>query len=321
MNNTMTIISSILLHWFFVLLLAPFFIGVISKIKAFFAGKKGPSFFQLYFDLRKLSQKRAIYGRRTTWVFRGAPIVNLSAVLVLSLVVPLGFLKAPIQFEGDIFFVVYILALARFFMISASLDTGFSFEGMGASREAFFSCLSELALFMNFITLALLAHSISLSSMIGADVSIAWQLLGAFIPGTPGWSPELLLIVGSFFIVVLAENCRIPIDDPDTHLELTMIHEAMILEHGGVDLAYMLYAAAIRFFIFISILIPIIIPVKPGNPFIDIVIFLGGMLGLSIVVGIMESTMARLRLNRVKNLLLISFAMAFFGFVVKIWRG
>jgi len=303
-------IFSIFSHWLIVLTLAPLFGGVIAKVKAFFAGKKGPSLFQPYFDLQRLFQKNSVYSRTTTWVFRAAPIVNLAAVLVLSVLVPLGVFKAPVQFAGDILLAVYILGLARFFMITAALDTGSSFEGMGASREAFFSCLTEMALFMNFITLSLAAHSISLSSMIGADNPLSWKLMG----------PALLLVAGSFFIVILAENARIPVDDPDTHLELTMIHEVMILDHSGVDLGYMLYAAAIKLFVFAGILIPIILPIQTGNPVGDMLIFLGGMLGLAIVVGMVESAMARLRLNRVQNLLLIAFALAFFGFIVKMWR-
>jgi formate hydrogenlyase subunit 4 len=297
-------------HWLLVLLLSPLFAGIISKVKAFFAGKKGPSLFQLYFDLHRLFQKNSVYSRTTTWVFSTAPIVCLAAVLLLSLIVPLGPFKAPVQFTGDILLAAYILGLARFFMIIAALDTGSSFEGMGASREAFFSCLTEMALFMNFITLALMAHSISLSSMIGQDIPLSWHLMG----------PELLLVTGSFFIVILAENARIPVDDPETHLELTMVHEVMILDHSGVDLGYMLYAAATKLFVFAGILVPIILPVQTGNPISDMLIFLGGMLGVSITVGIVESTMARLRLNRVQNLLLIAFALAFFGFVVKMWR-
>ncbi|MBF0571023.1 MAG: NADH-quinone oxidoreductase subunit H [Candidatus Omnitrophica bacterium] len=300
----------ILSHWLIVLTLSPLFLGIISKVKAFFAGKKGPSFFQPYFDLQRLFQKNSVYSRTTTWIFCAAPIINLAAVLVLSALVPLGTFKAPVKFSGDILLAAYILGFARFFMISAALDTGSSFEGMGASREAFFSCLSELALFMNFITLSFVSHSISLSAMIGANFPLSWTLMG----------PVLLLVVGSFFIVILTENARIPIDDPDTHLELTMIHEVMILDHSGVDLGYMLYAAAIKFFVFASIMVPIIVPVQSGNTAWDMLIFLGGMLVLSVTVGIIESTMARLRLNRVNNLLLIAFALAFFGFVVKMWR-
>jgi len=307
----MGIILLVLSHWLLVLTLAPLFLGVIAKVKAFFAGKKGPSVFQHYFDLQRLFQKNSVYSRTTTWVFRAAPVVNLAAVLVLSLIVSLGPFKAPIQFWGDIFLAAYILGLARFFMIIAALDTGFSFEGMGASREAFFSCLCELALFMNLITLALVSHSISLSTMIGANKPLSWHLMG----------PVLLLVTGSFFIVILAENSRVPVDDPDTHLELTMIHEVMILDHSGIDLGYMLYAAAIKFLVFSGILVSVVLSIHTGNSLYDMLIFLGGMLGVSVSVGVVESTMARLRLNRVKNLLLISFALAFFGFIVKMWRS
>ncbi len=317
MNNIFLILS----HWLIVLVLSPLLIGIIAKVKAFFAGKRGPSFFQPYFDLQKLFQKTPVYSRTTTWVFRGAPIVNLAAVLVLALIVPLGPFKAPLEFGGDILLAAYILGLGRFFMIIASLDTGSSFEGMGASREAFFSCLSELALFMSFITLSLMAHSISLSTMIVSQVPLSWALMGVLMPGTPAWSPVLLLVAASFFIVILAENARIPVDDPDTHLELTMIHEVMVLDHSGVDFGYMLYAAAVKLFVFAGILVPIIFPLQTGNTLVDMLLFLGGILTIGIAVGVVESTMARLRLNRVKDFLLIAFALSFFAFVVKMWRG
>jgi formate hydrogenlyase subunit 4 len=301
----------ILSHGLIVCLLSPLFLGVIAKVKAFLSGKVGPPVFQPYFDLAKLFRKKCVYSHTVTWIFRAAPAIILAAMLGLSLLVPFGGFKAPVQFSGDILLAVSLLALGRFFMILAALDTGSSFEGMGASREAFFSCLSELALFMNFITLALLTKSISLSQMLGADVPVSWK----------GLEPALLLVMASFFIVLLAENCRIPVDDPETHLELTMIHEVMILDHSGVDLAYMLYAAALKLFIFSGVLVSIIIPVRTGNPVMDMTIFLGGMLGLAILVGIVESSMARLRLNRIRLLLLVSFALAFFGLIVTLWRA
>ena len=301
----------VLAHWMIVCLLSPFFLGVIARVKAFFSGKAGPPVLQPYFDLARLFRKKCVYSSTATWVFRAAPVIILAAMMALSLLVPFGICKAPVQFSGDILLAVYLLALGRFFMILAALDTGSSFEGMGASREAFFSCLSELALFMNFITLALLTRSISLARMIGADVPIVWG----------GMEPTLLLAVASLFIVLLAENRRIPVDDPETHLELTMIHEVMILDHSGVDLAYLLYASALKLFIFFGILVSIIVPVRTGYPVTDTAIFLGGMLGLAALVGIVESSMARLRLNRVRLLLLISFALAFFGLIVTLWRA
>ncbi|MFH0754098.1 MAG: NADH-quinone oxidoreductase subunit H [Candidatus Omnitrophota bacterium] len=304
-------VFSMLCHWLIILLLAPLFAGIITKVKAFFAGRVGPSVFQPFFDLWRLFHKASVYSGSTTWIFRALPLVNLAAMLSLSLMIPLVVLKAPVSFSGDIFLIVYLLALVRFMMIAGALDTGFSMEGMGASREAFFACLSELALFMNFITLALAAHSISLAHMVGADTPLSWKLLG----------PALLLAAASFFIVLLAENCRIPVDDPDTHLELTMIHEVMILDHSGVDLAYMLYAASVKLFVFGAVLVSIVMPMRTGNIFNDILIFIGGMLGLAVVLGCVESSMARLRLNRVRNFLLIAFALAFFGFIVMLWRG
>ena len=161
------------------------------------------------------------------------------------------------------------------------------------------------------ITLALLAASMSLSHMIGAGTPLSWKSM----------APALLLVVPSLFIVLLAENSRIPVDDPDTHLELTMIHEVMILDHSGVDLGYLLYGAAVKLFIFAGILIPIVLPGRTGNPVVDMARFLAGMLGMAVLVGVVEASMARLRLNRVQNLLLIAFALAFFGFIVTVWRG
>lgn len=311
MSSVLSMAFPILSHWLIVCFLSPLFLGVIAKVKAFFSGKVGPSVFQPYFDLAKLFRKKCVYSSTVTWIFRAAPVVILAVMLVLALLVPFGRFKAPVQFSGDILLAVYLLALGRFFMILAALDTGSSFEGMGASREAYFSCLSELAMFMNFITLALLAKSISLSQMVGAHIPMTWG----------GLEPALLLVVASFFIVLLAENCRIPVDDPETHLELTMIHEVMILDHSGVDLAYMLYAAAMKLFIFSGLLVSIIIPVRTGDHWTDMAIFFGAMLGLAVLIGIVESTMARLRLNRVRLLLLISFALAFFGLIVTLWRA
>ncbi len=304
------LVVDVYFHGLLVLALAPLFVGVIARVKACFSGKRGPSLFQPYFDLRRLFFKNSVYSHTTTWVFRAAPLVVLAAMLAFSLVVPLGVSRAPAAFTGDVLWLAAMLGLARFFMIVAALDTGFSMEGMGASREAFFACLGELAFFMNIITLALLAHVFSLSGMVGADVHVSWAHAG----------PALLLVAASLFIVLLAENCRIPVDDPDTHLELTMVHEVMILEHSGIDLAYMLYGAAVKLLLFAAILVPLVIPVRTGHPLADMGIFLGGMGGVAVLVGVVESTMARLRLNRVRNFLLIAFVLAFFGFIVGLWR-
>ncbi|HNX91696.1 MAG TPA: NADH-quinone oxidoreductase subunit H [Candidatus Omnitrophota bacterium] len=303
-------IIAILFHWAIAILLAPLFVGIISKTKAILAAKVGPSLFQPYYDIVKLFQKGVVYSRTTTWIFRVAPVIVLAVMLVLALMIPFGIVKAPIRFAGDIFLIAYLLGMARFFIIAAALDTGYSMEGMGASREAFFSCLAELALFMNFVTLAFKTKSLSLSSMIGADAPVRWEVFG----------PSLFLVVISLFIVILAENCRIPVDDPDTHLELTMVHEVMILDHSGPDLAYMLYASAMKLFLFMNILVPIITPIYSHDAVVGVIVFLAMLVGIAVTIGIVESSMARLRLNRVGNLLLIAFVLAFFGFVVALWK-
>lgn len=304
------LICAVLIRWASVLVVSPLFLGVVSRVKAVIAGRVGPPLLQPYFDIIKLFRKKCVYSRTATWVFLASGPVVLGCMLALALLVPMGPFEAPAAFAGDILLAAYILAMARFFMISAAMDTGFSMEGMGASREAFFSCLSEPVLFMNFITLALAARSISLSVMVGGDIHALWRLLG----------PAFLLVVSSFFIVLLAENCRIPVDDPETHLELTMIHEVMILDHSGVDLGFMLYAGAIKLTVFAGILLSMILPVKTGHFIADLGIYAAGVAAIAVLVGVIESIMARLRLNRVRNLLLMAFALAFFGFVVALWR-
>lgn len=303
-------IIAVICHWLTVIVLAPFFIGVIAVVKAFFAGKRGPSVFQPYFDLIRLVQKNCVYSRSTTWVFRLTPSINVGVILAVSLLVPLGIFKAPVQFYGDIFLFVYLLALAKFFMILTTFDTGFSMEPMGASRDAFFSCFSETALFMNFITLFLVSNSLSLSGMIGADTPLSWGFLG----------PVMILVSSSIFIILLAENGRTPVDDPDTHLELTMIHEVMLLEYSGPDLAYMLYASAMKLVIFTAVLVSVVFPVRIADPLSGMFIFLGAVTGVAVLVGVIESCLARIRMNRVKHLLLIALALAFFALIVTLWR-
>jgi len=301
-----SVVYSILVHWLVILLLSPIFFGVISRVKAFFAGKRGPSVFQPYFDLIKLFRKRCVYSRATTWVSRAAPCVVFAAVLAAALILPFGMLKAPVRFSGDIILAVYLLALARFFMIIAALDTGSSFEGMGASREAFFSCLSELSLFMNFITLALLAHNSSLSHMIGADIPMSWITIG----------PALLLVVASVFILLLAENCRIPVDDPQTHLELTMIHEVMILDYSGPDLAFVLYAASLKLWVFGALIVSVLLSALGLEGMAAIGGFYAGMVVLAVLVGVIESTMARLSLLKVPQMLVGAGALSVLAFTL-----
>ena len=292
------------------ILFSPFLLGVIGKTKAFFVGRKGPPYLQLYYDIYKLIQKGSVYSLTTTWIFRMAPLVSLAAILASSFLIPFGGLKAPVQFWGDVLLFAALFGLARFFMILAALDTGSSFEGMGASREAAFSCLSEIALFLNFVALAVLSKSFSLSGMIGERPWSLWVAAG----------PSLILVVLSYFMILLVENARIPIDDPTTHLELTMIHEVMVLDHSGPDFAFILYGSAVKLFVLGGFLVTILVPFQSHNGGVDAIVFLSGMVALAVMIGVVESAMARLRLNRISSFITGAFVLASFGLIIALSR-
>ena len=302
---------AVLTHIVAVMALSPLLLGIIGKTKAFCVGRWGPPLLQPYFDIGKLFRKGNVYSVTTTWLFQAAPVIFMATVLASSLLLPLGGLKAPLQFWGDMILFAYLYGLARFFMIIAALDTGSSFEGMGASREAAFSCLAEVVLFLDFIILALLSKSLVLSRMIEGNIFSSWQLFG----------PALLLTGASYFLVLLAENARIPVDDPATHLELTMIHEVMVLDHSGWDLACISYGSAIKLFVLGGLFVNILLPVHGLSPITQTMTFAGGMIALAVGLGVVESCMARLRLNQVPQLLIGAFVLALVGLLVVLTKG
>jgi formate hydrogenlyase subunit 4 len=299
------------MHIALLLLLPPLLVGVIVKTKAIVAGRKGAPLLQLYFDLAKLLRKGAVYSSTTTWIFRGAPILSLAAVLVAGAVLPLAATRSPFGFVGDILLFAYLLAVGRFVTMVAALDTGSPFEGMGASREAAFSALTEPTLFLVLAIICLPADSVSFS---GALEALPWQHWGVA-------HPCLLAATAALFLVLLTENSRIPIDDPNTHLELTMIHEVMILDHGGPDLAFILYGAAVKLFLFGGLLVHILLPMPAATSPQSVAIFVGGEIGVAILVGIVESVMARLRMPRVPQLLVAASVIAALGLGVLFYRG
>jgi len=282
-----------LIHLFVGLVFAPLLLGVINRTKAVFAGRRGQPLLQLYYDIWKLLRKGAVYSRTTTWIFRAGPIVGLAAILAAMALLPFGKTPALIAFPGDLILFAYLLGLIRFFTVIAALDTGSSFEGMGASREVQFSALAEPALFLALVAVARRTGSISLSGMFEKLSTDVWQTAGL----------SLALVAAALLVVLLCENARIPVDDPNTHLELTMIHEVMVLDHSGPDLAFIAYGAALKLWVLGALLIGIALPIRSGNGWIDIAVCIGGMLALGVVIGIVESTMARLRLVRVPQLL------------------
>ena len=289
-----------------VLAFAPFLLGVINKTKAFVAGRNGPPILQGYYDLGKLLRKGFVVSRTTTWVFLAGPVLSVVAPVVAMLMLPLGGRPALLSFTGDMILFVYVFALARFFVATAAMDTGSAFEGMGAAREVTFSALAEPALLFGLLALTRLSGSLSLTRMLDLRAAGGWQKASA----------SIVLILASWFIVLLAENARVPFDDPNTHLELTMIHEVMVLDHAGPAFGFILYGVALKLTVFSTLLVTLLVPVRSGIDVLDLAIFVGGLLGVGVVVGLVESSMARLRLVRVPQLLVTATLLAGFAMVL-----
>ena len=294
------------IHLLTVLLLPLLLRGVINKTKAAFAGRTGPPLFQPFYDVVKLVQKDSVISSTTGWVFRAGPVVSLATVLLASLLLPFGREHAPVSFSGDVFLFVYLLALGRLFMAVASLDTGSAFEGMGVTRELTFSALAEPALFFGFLVLAGLSRSLSFSEMLGESFGAQWHAGGA----------SLVLVLVSWFIVLLAENSRIPFDDPNTHLELTMIHEVIVLDHSGPALAMILYGASVKLLLFCAMIVQMLSPFDSGYAIVDATVFVVETLLLAVAIGAIESTMARLRMPDVPRLLVTACVLSAFGIIL-----
>ena len=287
-------------------LAAPLFLGIINRTKAVMAGRTGPPLLQAYLDLAKLLRKGFVASRTTTWVFLAGPVLGVAAPVLATLLVPLGGHRAVLAFSGDMLLFVYVFALSRFFVAAAAMDTGSAFEGMGAAREVSFAALAEPALVLGMLALTRLSGSLSLSDMLDLDASAAWRKA----------SPSVVLIIVSWFIVLLAENARVPFDDPNTHLELTMVHEVMVLDHGGPVFGFVLYGSALKLMVFSALLANILVPVSTGSAPGDFALFFAVVLAIGVVVGLVESSMARLRFIRVPQLLVTATLLAGFAVVL-----
>lgn len=306
-------------------LLAPLLIGVINRVKARMGGRQGRPLLQLYFDINKLLRKAPVYSHTTSWVFQAGPMLALATAVCAVCIMPYSGFSAPYAFEGDFVMLAGLFALGRLGLILAALDTGSAFEGMGAAREALFSAFAEPVFFLGLAVLAHASGSMSISNMISSVSAEAWS---------SNWSLYLLLIL-SFFLLLLTENCRIPVDDPNTHLELTMIHEVMVLDHSGPELAFVEYAAALKLWAFSLLISGVLLPL-PYNPLFTPEGALGpyGFLGIAvnalcsllvvfligIFVGLMESLMARLRMDRVPQVLTLAGSFAGLA-ALALWRA
>ena len=290
----------------FALIASPLLFGIINKVKAFFAGRKGPRVLQLYYDIFKLMRKSSVYSTSAGWVFRLAPWGVVSSTALMLLFLPAACIASPVAFAGDMILFVYLAGFGRMLTVLAAMETASAFEGMGASRECQFSMLAEGVIFTVLTALVMLTRNFTVSGSLTALHPEGW-----FTGGT-----ALLLLAVAFYIVMLCENCRVPIDDPETHLELTMIHEAMILDNSGPDLAAIHYGAALKLWCFLAFLAALVLPNLSLGTAWELVIFYALILFFAISIGVVESIMARCRFLKVPQLLAAAFAVAVLAVVL-----
>ena len=289
------------------LLLAPVLPGVILKVKALFAGKTGPPLCIRWYTLVKLLRKGSVYSDSTGFVFRLGPVVGCATALLALLFFPFAGLPPLLSFTGDIIVVLYALGLGRFCTVLAALDTASPFEGMGAAREVFFASLAEIGLFVTLILLHRMGGGLSLAGWFAGPQAIS-------LAGPQG--ALLLLVIVALFLLLLAENSRVPVDDPATHLELTMIHEVMILDHSGPDLALIEFGAHLRLLFSACLVASLLRPPLAAGTLANGRVFVGLLALVYAAVGVTESITARLRMPLVPKFILTSFALVFFAIIL-----
>ena len=296
-----------LIFWALAMFLAPFYSALILKVKAYFGGKKGPPLLINYFTLIKLLKKGSVYSTSTTLIFKLGPMVSLCAAVTALMFLPVAGQSPLFSFNGDVILLLYLLGLGRFFTICAAMDTASPFEGMGAAREAYFPIICEATLFMILILFYVLTGNLQLAAYFsGGQPFGLWQTAGSL----------LLFVAIALFIVLLTENSRVPVDDPATHLELTMIHEVMVLDHSGPDFAFIELGSFFKLFFYAGLVTRLLCPFTLGNPAGDAVLFFAFMALVYAAVGVTESVMARYRMDKVPQFVLTSFALAFFVTVI-----
>ena len=307
----MTVLFAVL-HAAGLLAAAPLLNVVIKKMKARLQNRQGPPLLQGYYDLAKLLQKEPVRSETATWIYAAGPRVYFAAVLAAAMLVPVLVAAAPLEMAGGILLLVGTLALGRFALATAALDTGSPFGGMGASRDMTIAALAEPALMLVLFTSALAAGSLNLGSLVREVVRH-----GA------AFHPSDLLAFAGLFIIVIAETGRIPVDNPATHLELTMIHEAMVLEYAGPDLALVEWASAVKELLYLTLLVDLFLPLgiatsgAPGALALAAAAWGGKVFLLAIAVTVIESTNAKLRVFRVPELVSVSLGLGFLALAIR----
>ncbi|NLX46641.1 MAG: formate hydrogenlyase [Euryarchaeota archaeon] len=288
-----------------VLALSPLFTGLIRRSKAYFQGRQGASVLQPYRDLAKLFRKDSVLSHDASWIMTITPYVCMTAVIAAALMVPF-ITDSSLGFVGDLIVVVYLFGTMRFFMALAGLDAGSSFGGMGSSREMTVSAIVEPTILLSIFTMALISGTTDLS---GISRNLATSGLDLV-------RPALFLALAAFFISTLAENARVPVDNPSTHLELTMIHEAMVLEHSGKHLALMEWSSMTKLLLYAVIMANVFLPWGIATDLTAIGLATGivamslKLLLFGLAIALVESSMAKLRLFRLPNLLTVSFSLS-----------
>ena len=303
---------------FLILLLAPLLTGIIKKTKAFFQTRKGPNIFQPYFDLYKYMKKESVVSEHTSWIFRVTPLIYLSSMLVVAAIVPVVTTQSLLAFTGDLILVVYLFALARFFLALAGLDAGSAFGGMGSSREMAVAAIAEPAFMLPLFTMAVAAGTTNLIGIVQNVVNRGEGFL----------TVAHIMSFVALFMVAVAETGRIPVDNPDTHLELTMIHEGMLLEYSGQNLALLSFGVSIKQLLIFTLLVNIFFPWGIASVFgisaliTGTLVFILKLLLIGIVMAVVETSFAKSRLFKVPDLLLASFLIGLLGLVSKfVFRG
>jgi len=284
-------------------------VGVINRTKAMWAGRRGPPLLQTLFDLKRLLHKQPVYSQTTTSIFKLGPLVLLASALVAALIAPITGAAGPVSFAFDFVAFASLWGLGRVFMMLAALDTGSAFEGMGASREATYAALLEPGLFMALGTLAGGAGHTSFAQLL--DVA----------PRSAGEVLITALCVVCLLVVLQVEGARVPVDDPATHLELTMIHEVMVLDHSGVDLAVIQFASALKLMVCAALVATLINPFHGASAsWLALGVNLGLTLAVAVLVGTSESLVARLRLRILPRYVLVALTSGFLALLVSAAR-
>ena len=294
-----------------VLLTAPLINGIIKKIKAFTQKRKGPPMLQQYYDFYKLLQKSPVVSDTALQFFLITPYLVFASSLAAAMFVPAIRALVPINFSADAIAMVSLLALGRFLMMAAALDPASTFGGMGSSREAMISALIEPAILVSLFTVGLASGSTDIYTMFSAAAQGEISLL------TPFGFVTFLAVFAAFF----AETARIPVDDPSTHLELTMVHEAMVLEYSGRHLLLLEYGAAIKQLVLLMLMAGLFLPFGAQSVYLAAPVFLLKIFLLSAAVAFAEAATVKLKLFSVPNLAAISFILSLLGFLQYFMSG